>query len=99
MAGAVGRCGSADGTPFSSPLNVSVVRPDWQGLEAEVTMKRFIVSLIAATMLLGAAGFAGGFHWADAPQCCQKHESCCPKGSCCSGGQHGECAMPSSHRV
>ena len=60
-------------------------------------MKRLMISLFAATMLFGAAGFAAN-RVADTPQCCQKHESCCPNSSCCSGGKHSQCGMMHQHR-
>ena len=55
-------------------------------------MKRLLISLVAATMLFSAAGLAAN-RAGDTPQCCQKHESCCPKSSCCSGGKHSQCSM------
>jgi hypothetical protein len=62
-------------------------------------MKNLLISMIAATMLFGAVGFTAVTRVADTPQCCQKHESCCPKSSCCSGGKHAQCAMFHEHRV
>jgi hypothetical protein len=56
-------------------------------------MKRFLISLVAATMLFGAAGFTAVNRLADTPKCCQNHESCCPGSSCCSGGKHSQCMM------
>jgi hypothetical protein len=53
-------------------------------------MKR-IVMMVAATILMAGSGVGvyAYAHPADAPACCQKHESCCPSGSCCKGGSHG----------
>jgi hypothetical protein len=61
-------------------------------------MKRLLISLVAATMLFGAVGFAAN-RAADTPQCCQNHESCCPNSSCCSGGKHSLCSMMHEHRA
>jgi hypothetical protein len=62
-------------------------------------MKRLLISLVAATMLFGVAGFTAANRVADAPKCCQNHETCCPKSPCCSGGQHAQCAMGKHHHV
>jgi hypothetical protein len=62
-------------------------------------MKRLLISLTAAIMLFGTAGFAVVSHVADAPQCCQNHESCCPNSSCCSGGKHAQCSMMHNHHA
>ncbi len=61
-------------------------------------MKRLLISLAAATMLMSAAGFTAN-RIADTPACCQKQESCCPKSSCCSGGKHAQCGMVHEHRA
>jgi len=62
-------------------------------------MKRLLISLVAATMLFGAAGFTAANRLADTPQCCQNHESCCPNSSCCSGGKHAQCRMLGQHHA
>jgi hypothetical protein len=62
-------------------------------------MKRLLISLVAATMLFGVAGFTVISHPADTPQCCQNHESCCPNSSCCSGGKHSQCRMTHQHHA
>jgi hypothetical protein len=62
-------------------------------------MKRLLISLTAAIMLFGVAGFTVVNRVADAPQCCQNHESCCPNSSCCSGGKHAQCSMMHNHRA
>ena len=62
-------------------------------------MKRLLISLVAATALLGALGFTTMNRLADTPQCCQNHESCCPKSSCCSGGKHAQCGMLHDHHA
>jgi hypothetical protein len=62
-------------------------------------MKRLLISLAAAIMLFGAAGFTDANRIADTPQCCQNHESCCPNSSCCSGGKHANCAMLRNHHA
>jgi hypothetical protein len=56
-------------------------------------MNRLLISLVAAVMLFGIAGFAGVNRLSDTPKCCQNHETCCPKSPCCSGGQHTLCMM------
>jgi hypothetical protein len=69
--------------------------------------KLFLVSAAALSLfcLSGASIGSGGSPLnailaADAPpQCCVKHEGCCPGSSCCPKGQHSEhvgCAR--SHR-
>jgi len=60
-------------------------------------MKRLLISLVAATVLFGAAGFTAANRLADTPQCCKNHESCCPNSSCCSGGKHTQCQMIHDH--
>jgi hypothetical protein len=60
-------------------------------------MKQLFISLVAATMLFGAVGFATVNRLADTPQCCQNKESCCPNSSCCSGGKHAQCRMVHEH--
>jgi hypothetical protein len=62
-------------------------------------MRRLLISLVAATMLFGAAGFTSANRDADTPQCCQNHESCCPNSSCCSGGKHAQCRMLHEHQA
>jgi hypothetical protein len=61
-------------------------------------VKRLLISLVAATMLFGAAGFAAN-RSADTPECCTHHESCCPGSSCCSGGKHSQCSMMHEHHA
>jgi hypothetical protein len=62
-------------------------------------MKRVLISLFAATILFGAAGFTVVNRVADTPQCCQNKESCCPGSSCCSGGNNAQCAMTHAHHT
>ena len=62
-------------------------------------MKRVLISLVAATLLFGAAGFTAVNRAADTPQCCQDHGPCCPNSSCCSGGKHAQCAMLREHQA
>jgi hypothetical protein len=57
-------------------------------------MKPLMLSLIAALMLAGS-GIVAISNAADAPACCQNKSSCCPKASCCSGGQHSQCSLAS----
>jgi hypothetical protein len=60
-------------------------------------MKRLSISLFAALTLFGVTSLTAANWPGDTPECCQKHESCCPSGSCCQGGKHAECAMQHSH--
>jgi hypothetical protein len=62
-------------------------------------MRRLLVSLTAAIMLFGAAGFTVVSHTADTPQCCQNHEKCCPNSPCCSGGKDAQCGMIHNHHA
>ncbi len=62
-------------------------------------MKRLLISLTAAIMLFGAAGFTTINRAADTPQCCQNHEKCCPNSPCCSGGKHAQCSMMHGHHA
>lgn len=62
-------------------------------------MKRILISLVAAAMLFGAAGFTTANRLADTPKCCQDHEKCCPNSPCCSGGKHAQCMMMHEHHA
>jgi hypothetical protein len=67
-------------------------------IEGAEEMKRFALTLIAIS-LMTATGF--GTHSfraaADPPACCQTKQNCCPKGGCCSGGEHSQCPIPAHH--
>jgi len=57
-------------------------------------MKQLGLVVVAAVMMSLAGLSAIGHTWSGyKPECCQKHESCCPSSSCCSGGSHGQCAL------
>lgn len=61
-------------------------------------MKRLAMSLAAGMLLIGSGvGVYAYSTVADTPQCCVKHESCCPNSSCCSGGKHAQCRMMDHH--
>jgi len=47
-----------------------------------------VMGVLATVAMLGMTGvqFAGPHD--STPECCQKHEGCCPGASCCKGGSH-----------
>jgi hypothetical protein len=65
-------------------------------------MKLKALRAFAAIIIIGVVG-TGGYVLvnagpSDTPECCQKHESCCPSQPCCKGGSHGaQCPMMHRH--
>ena len=59
-------------------------------------MKTFAALLFSALLLAGplATLAVRGGTTADTPECCKNKAACCPKGGCCSGGEHAPmCSM------
>ena len=58
-------------------------------------MKKLALFALLATVTAApfAVSSAFGNRASDAPECCQKKESCCPSQACCSGGSHSMCMM------
>jgi hypothetical protein len=54
-----------------------------------MTKKVASITLLAALVITPLAiSAASANRAADAPECCQKKQGCCPGASCCTGGQH-----------
>ena len=55
-------------------------------------MKLSLLTLFAAIVFAGTAfGAYSVRSAAEVPACCQTKQNCCPKGSCCTGGEHSQC--------
>ncbi len=63
-------------------------------------MKRIATIALLALGLIGTVGAASYtvVRTADAPECCQKKQGCCPGSSCCKGGEHAPGASCALHR-
>ena len=66
-------------------------------------MKRILVSGMGALAMVAMLGMTGvryaGLH-DTTPECCQKHEACCPSASCCKSGSHSHmdhCPLQHAH--
>ncbi len=58
-------------------------------------MMRILIAGVSAVALLAILGMTGARYAAvhdSTPECCQKHETCCPGSSCCKGGRHAHSA-------
>jgi hypothetical protein len=58
-------------------------------------MKKLALTALLAAVMVTPFGISSAFgnRASDAPECCQKKESCCPSQACCKGGSHGMCMM------